>query len=213
MSQQNREEEDFFNTGRELRKHSSSYQRGEIPPGVAQGLIGDYLAQYEGIQEALKSIVAKPGFLQLLRKEELGVKGVQKSSFVESLSKTYSPEVIQAASILIDGILNYDQDSMADSAISGYVQPALASNAPAKNSLGYLQVSILGIFMLGIRVGEVGRTENPLYLAYWVAAILMAGQFSNWLSAYYVGNRNYSESKRAMHLAALFGTVLLSLFF
>lgn len=104
MDQQD-ESNDFYAAGRKLAEYITDSSGMDIPTATIQALIRDFLPHYEELQEPLRSIVARPDFLQLtqLAGSEKGV--AQKNNFVTKLKKIYSTETICAADSLTCGML------------------------------------------------------------------------------------------------------------
>lgn len=61
MSQQ-QEVDDFYAAGRNLAQHITDSNGKDISSATLQALIRDLLPQHEELQEALRSIVARPDF-------------------------------------------------------------------------------------------------------------------------------------------------------
>lgn len=97
--------DDFYVAGRKLAAHIAYFKEKDISIATLQALIRDLLPEHEEVQEALRSIVARPGFLQLvqLSGSEKGV--AQKCVFAESLRKIYSAETVSAAESLVCGMI------------------------------------------------------------------------------------------------------------
>ncbi|WP_255124504.1 hypothetical protein [Synechococcus lacustris] len=97
--------DDFYLAGRKLAAHIAYFKEKDISVATLQALIRDLLPEHEELQEALRSIVARPGFLQLvqLAGSEKGV--AQKCVFTESLRKIYSAETVSAAESLVCGMI------------------------------------------------------------------------------------------------------------
>ncbi len=95
----------FYLAGRKLAAHIAYFKEKDISIATLQALIRDLLPEHEEVQEALRSIVARPGFLQLvqLAGSEKGV--AQKCVFSESLRKIYSAETVTAADSLVCGMI------------------------------------------------------------------------------------------------------------
>jgi hypothetical protein len=100
------ESNDLYSAGQKIGSHLAKLSENEITPALLQALIRDYLPEHEDIQEALRSIVSRTGFIDLLclAKKEKGA--VQKESLLESLKKIYNIESVVAVENLIKGILS-----------------------------------------------------------------------------------------------------------
>ena len=97
--------DDFYLAGRKLAAHIAYFKEKDISVATLQALIRDLLPEHEELQEALRSIVARPGFLQLVQLAD-SEKGVaQKCVFAESLRKIYSAETVSAAESLVCGMI------------------------------------------------------------------------------------------------------------
>lgn len=99
------EKDDFYAAGRKLAQHITNSKGKEISTATLQALIRDFLPQHEEVQEALRSIVARPDFRELVKLAGSRKGVAQKCSVVESLKKIYSIETVEAAENLMRGIL------------------------------------------------------------------------------------------------------------
>jgi hypothetical protein len=99
------ETDDFYAAGRKISEHIADSKGKEVSTATLQALIRDFLPQHEELQEALRSIVARPDFLQLVKLAgcEKGI--LQRDAFLERLKDTYSPKVISATEYFINGLL------------------------------------------------------------------------------------------------------------
>ena len=96
--------DDFYEAGKKLAKHFADSKGKDISIATLQALIRDFLPQHRELQEALRSIVARPEFLQLmLVGSKIGL--AQKCAFVENLKKIYSAETVSAADSLVCGMI------------------------------------------------------------------------------------------------------------
>jgi len=96
---------DFYEAGSRIRAVISKEPDNKVPKSVLQALVRDYLPQHEEMQEALRSIIVRPSFTQLLVQAKSGKALIHKSVFVESLRKIYSDETVNTADEFICGIL------------------------------------------------------------------------------------------------------------
>ena len=97
--------DDFYEAGRKLAAHIADSSGKDISTVTLQALIRDLLPQHQQLQEALRSIVGRPGFLRLLPLAGSERGCAQKSAFIESLKKIYSAETVTASESLIRGML------------------------------------------------------------------------------------------------------------
>lgn len=104
MSQQE-DGDDFYAAGIRLAEHIAVSSDKDISTATLQALIRDFLPQHEELQEALRSIVARPDFLQLVKLAGSGKGGAQKCALIESLRKIYSTDTVEAADKLVCGIM------------------------------------------------------------------------------------------------------------
>jgi len=96
--------DDFYEAGKKIAKHFADSKGKDISIATLQALIRDFLPQHRELQEALRSIVARPDFLQLmLVGSKIGF--AQKCAFVENLKKIYSAETVSAADSLVCGMI------------------------------------------------------------------------------------------------------------
>jgi hypothetical protein len=100
MSQQE-DGDDFYAAGRRLAEHIAESSDRDISTATLQALIRDFLPEREELQEALRSIVARPDFFQLVKFVDSGKGVAQKSAFIESLRKIYSTDTVEAADKLV----------------------------------------------------------------------------------------------------------------
>lgn len=103
------EVDDFYEAGRKLSGYIVDSMGKHISTATLQALIRDILPQHEELQEALRSIVTRPDFLQLvqLANSENGL--AKKCAFVESLRKIYSGETVVAADSLACGMMGLSE--------------------------------------------------------------------------------------------------------
>ena len=99
------EADDFYATGRKLAKHIGDSKGKEVSTATLQALIRDFLPQHEEVQEALRSIIARPDSLQLVKLARSGQGGAQKCALIESLKNIYSARTVEAADRLVCGML------------------------------------------------------------------------------------------------------------
>jgi len=99
------EADDFYATGRMLAKHIGDSKGKEVSTATLQALIRDFLPQHEEVQEALRSIIARPDSLQLVKLARSGQGGAQKCALIESLKNIYSARTVEAADRLVCGML------------------------------------------------------------------------------------------------------------
>lgn len=99
------ETDDFYEAGRKLAEYIADSSGEDISTATLQALIRDFLPQHEELQEALRSVVARPDFLQLVRLASSGKGGAQKCALIESLRKIYSTDTVEAADKLVCGIM------------------------------------------------------------------------------------------------------------
>jgi len=97
--------DDFYAAGRQLAEHIADLGGKEVSTASLQALIRDLLPQREELQEALRSIAARPDFLQLVKLASSGQGGAQKCAFIESLKNIYSAKTVEAADRLVCGVL------------------------------------------------------------------------------------------------------------
>lgn len=97
--------DDFYEAGRKLSEYIAYSKGKQISTATLQALIRDFLPQHEELQEALRSIVTRPGFLQLMQLANSGKGVAYKCAFTESLRKVYSVETVNAADSLACGVL------------------------------------------------------------------------------------------------------------
>ena len=112
MSQQ-QETDDFYAAGRNLAQHITDSNGKDISSATLQALIRDLLPQHEELQEALRSIVARPDFFQLVKFVDSGKGFAQKYAFIESLRRIYSTDTIGAADKLACGLLSVEPPGLA----------------------------------------------------------------------------------------------------
>jgi tetratricopeptide (TPR) repeat protein len=96
---------DFYAAGRKLAEHIVDYKGNDIPTATLQALIKDLLPQHEELQEALRSIVARPDFLQLAKLAGSGKGILQRDRFLERLKNVYSSKIISDTKHLTSGLL------------------------------------------------------------------------------------------------------------
>jgi hypothetical protein len=105
MSQQE-DTEDFYAAGRKLAQHIADSNDKDISTATLQALIRDFLPQHEDTHEALRGIVSRPDFLQLVKLSGGGAKGIlQRDAFLERLKNVYSPKIISNIKHLASGLL------------------------------------------------------------------------------------------------------------
>jgi hypothetical protein len=108
MSQQE-DTEDFYAAGRKLAQHIADSNDKDIPTATLQALIRDFLPQHEDTHEALRGIVSRPDFLQLVKLSGSGKKGIiQRDAFLERLINVYSPKIVSNIKHLTSGLLQVD---------------------------------------------------------------------------------------------------------
>jgi len=100
--------DDFYAAGRQLAEHIADLEGKEVSTASLQALIRDLLPRHEELQESLRSIVARPDFLQLVKSAGRGGGIVRKNAFIQSLRKVYSMETLEAADYLASGVMGHD---------------------------------------------------------------------------------------------------------
>jgi len=104
MSQQE-EADDFYAAGRKVAEYMADSKGKDISIATLQALIRDFLPQHDELQEALRSIVARPEFLQLVQLAGSGTGAIQNSAFIANLTNIYSAKTVGAADRLARGIM------------------------------------------------------------------------------------------------------------
>lgn len=102
----------FYTAGRKFAEHIADSNDKEVSTATLQALIRDLLPQHEELQEALRSIVARPDFLKLVKLAGSGKGGAQKCALIESLRKIYSTGTIEAADNIVCGILYVEPSAL-----------------------------------------------------------------------------------------------------
>ena len=128
------EADDFYAAGRKLAKHIADSSGLDIPTATLQSLIRDYLPQHEELQEALRSIVARVDFLQLVKLAGSRKGGAQKCAFIESLRKIYSTDTVEAADKLACGLLSVEPPGLANNQNSSKSNNKFLENSDKKLS-------------------------------------------------------------------------------
>lgn len=95
----------FYTAGRKFAEHIAVSNDKEVSTATLQALIRDLLPQHEELQEALRSIVARPDFFHLVKFVDSGKGVAQKCAFIESLRKIYSTDTVEAADKLVCGMM------------------------------------------------------------------------------------------------------------
>lgn len=99
------ESDDFYAAGRKLARHIANSKSKDLYTATLQALIRDFLPRHEELQESLRSIVARPDFLQLVKLVGSQKGLAQKCFFVENLRNKYSAGTIIAADRLVCGMM------------------------------------------------------------------------------------------------------------
>lgn len=101
-------EAEFYAAGLKIGNYVVNFGKDNISPKTLQALMGDLLPQYANQQDALRSIVVKSSFLQLLDFAGTGKGIVQRDALLGDLKDVYSERTILAIRLIIDGILHVD---------------------------------------------------------------------------------------------------------
>lgn len=139
--------DDFYAAGRSLAEHIADLEGEEVSTASLQALIRDLLPQHEDMQEALRSIVARPDFLELVKLagSERGV--APKGLFVESLKKIYSMETVEAADYLACGVMGHDvtinqKESEAETDTVDSIRQQSIGNESIRSSLSTISAQV-----------------------------------------------------------------------
>jgi hypothetical protein len=143
MSQQE-DADDFYAAGRKLAKYIADSKGKAISTATLQALMRDLLPQHEELQEALRSIVARPMFFQLLQLIGSGRGAAEKLAFIESLRKAYSAETARAADSLVCGMMGLGTNTI-----------------PSESGSNKVVVDTLPKQAKGSRVQVDTQVENP----------------------------------------------------
>ena len=140
MSQQE-DGDDLYAAGRRLAEHIAVSSDKDISTATLQALIRDFLPQHEELQEALRSIVARPDFLQLVILAGSGKGGAQKCALIESLRKIYSTDTVEAADKLVCGIMGLEATATQD---KSETKAIIVNTLPRQNKAGDRKVERQG---------------------------------------------------------------------
>jgi len=97
--------DDFYAAGRQLAEHIADLEGKEVSTASLQALIRDLLPRHEELQEALRSIVARPDFRELVKLAGSGRGIPQRDAFLGRLTNVYSSKVISDVKHLTSGLL------------------------------------------------------------------------------------------------------------
>lgn len=125
------EKDDFYAAGRKLAEQIADSKSKEVSIASLQALIRDFLPRHEEMQEALRSIVTRPDFLELAKLAGSEKGGAQKYVCLERLRKVYSTETVAVVDRLVCGMLGLGIDIISDSP-NGNSALIAASLAPSE---------------------------------------------------------------------------------
>jgi len=97
--------DDLYAAGRQLAEHIANSDGKEASTATLQALLRDFLPQHEELQEALRSIVARPDFQRLAKLAGSGRGISQRDAFLEGLKNVYSSKIISDVKHLTSGLL------------------------------------------------------------------------------------------------------------
>jgi len=102
--------DDFYLAGRKLAKHIADSKGKDVSAATLQAMIRDFLPQHDELQEVLRSIIARPDSLRLVKLANTRHADPQSAlilkALIERLKIIYSAKTVKAADRLLCGMLS-----------------------------------------------------------------------------------------------------------